>query len=43
MPGLPVSEGGMGISIIRAVVDGFDLQRADGGGTILLLTKMRDL
>lgn len=43
LPGLPVSEGGMGISIIRAVVDGFDLQRADGGGTILLLTKMRDL
>lgn len=41
--GLPMSEGGMGISIIRAVVDGFDLRHADGGGTVLFLTKMRDL
>ncbi len=41
--GLPMSEGGMGISIIRAVVDDFDLQCADGGGTALFLTKLRDL
>jgi serine/threonine-protein kinase RsbW len=37
------TEGGMGISIIKAVVDDFDLRHADGGGTILLLTKLRDL
>lgn len=39
---IKVTEGGMGISIIRAVVDGFDLRRADGGGTVLVLTKLRD-
>ena len=42
-PPEPPTEGGMGISIIRAVVDGFDLRHADGGGTVLFLTKMRDL
>jgi serine/threonine-protein kinase RsbW len=43
MTGLPLAEGGMGISIIRAVVDEFDLRQADGGGTVLVLTKLRDL
>ncbi len=43
MLGLPVSDGGMGISIIRAVVDDFDLRRAHDGGTVLFLTKLRDL
>lgn len=38
-----LAEGGMGISIIRAVVDGFDLRKPDEGGTILVLTKRRDL
>jgi serine/threonine-protein kinase RsbW len=37
-----LSEGGMGISIIRAVVDEFDLARAADGGTILTLTKLSD-
>jgi serine/threonine-protein kinase RsbW len=41
--GIHLSEGGMGISIIRAVVDDFDLRQADGGGTVLVLTKLRDL
>ena len=43
IPEIHLAEGGMGISIIRAVVDRFDLRCADGGGTALLLTKMRDL
>jgi serine/threonine-protein kinase RsbW len=43
LTGIPLTEGGMGISIIRAVVDEFDLRQADGGGTVLVLTKMRDL
>jgi serine/threonine-protein kinase RsbW len=43
MIGFPLAEGGMGISIIRAVVDEFDLRQADGGGTVLVLTKLRDL
>ena len=38
-----LAEGGMGISIIRAVVDDFDLRKPDEGGTILVLTKRRDL
>jgi hypothetical protein len=33
----------MGISIIRAVVDDFDLRKPNGGGTVLVLTKNRDL
>jgi serine/threonine-protein kinase RsbW len=40
--GLPPTDGGMGISIIRAVVDEFDLQRPSAGGTILVLTKRSD-
>jgi serine/threonine-protein kinase RsbW len=40
---LPGGEsGGMGISIIRAVVDEFDLQRPSEGGTVLVLTKRAD-
>ena len=42
MPELKLSDGGMGISIIRAVVDDFDLRKPDGGGTVLVLTKMCD-
>ena len=42
MPELKVSDGGMGISVIRAVVDDFDLRKPDGGGTVLVLTKMCD-
>ena len=42
MPEIKLGEGGMGISIIRAVVDDFDLRKPDGGGTVLVLTKMRD-
>ena len=38
-----LAEGGMGISIIRAVVDDFDLRKPDEGGTVLVLTKNRDL
>lgn len=40
--GVQLAEGGMGISIIRAVVDGFDLRKPDDGGTVLVLTKKRD-
>ena len=43
MPEIHLAEGGMGISIIKAVVDEFDLRHADGGGTVLVLTKLRDL
>jgi serine/threonine-protein kinase RsbW len=42
MPELALSDGGMGISIIRAVVDDFDLRKPDDGGTVLVLTKMLD-
>jgi len=42
LPEIHLSEGGMGISIIRAVVDDFDLRKPDEGGTVLLLTKNRD-
>jgi serine/threonine-protein kinase RsbW len=37
-----LSEGGMGISIIRAVVDEFALERPPDGGTSLVLTKLCD-
>jgi serine/threonine-protein kinase RsbW len=41
--GEPVlNEGGMGISIIRLVVDEFHLDRPAEGGTTLVLTKLRD-
>jgi serine/threonine-protein kinase RsbW len=39
---IELTDGGMGLSIIRAVVDRFDLRRPDAGGTILVLTKRRD-
>ena len=42
MPELKLRDGGMGISIIRAVVDEFRLDRPDAGGTILTLTKLCD-
>ena len=42
MPEIELADGGMGISIIRAVVDEFDLRKPDGGGTVLFLTKLRD-
>jgi serine/threonine-protein kinase RsbW len=42
MPEIKLSEGGMGISIIRAVVDDFDLRHPADGGTVLVLTKLRD-
>jgi serine/threonine-protein kinase RsbW len=42
VPGIELGEGGLGISIIRAVVDEFDLRRPDAGGTVLVLTKRRD-
>ena len=37
------SEGGLGISIIRAVVDRFELRNQPHGGASLLITKLRDL
>ena len=40
--GVELSEGGMGISIIRAVVDEFRLDHPEAGGTILTLTKLCD-
>ncbi len=40
--GVQLSEGGMGISLIRAVVDEFDLRHPAEGGTVLVLTKRRD-
>lgn len=42
IPEIHLSEGGMGMSIIRAVVDEFDLRKPESGGTILVLTKRRD-
>jgi len=36
-------EGGMGISLIKAVVDEFRLEQPNGGGSCLVLTKLRDL
>ena len=43
MPEIGLADGGMGISIIRAVVDEFDLRKPDGGGTVLFLAKRRDV
>jgi anti-sigma regulatory factor (Ser/Thr protein kinase) len=43
LAGVQLAEGGMGISIIRAVVDDFDLRKPDEGGTVLVLTKNSDL
>lgn len=37
------SEGGLGISIIRAVVDRFELRNQPDGGASLLITKLHDL
>lgn len=42
IPEIHLGEGGMGISIIRAVVDEFSLERPPEGGTVLVLTKRRD-
>ena len=42
IPGLPKGEGGMGISIIRAVVDCLDVRKQRDGGTSLVFTKLRD-
>jgi serine/threonine-protein kinase RsbW len=41
MPEITLTEGGMGISIIRAIVDEFDLRKPSSGGTELVLTKLR--
>ncbi len=40
--GVRLTEGGMGISIIRAIVDEFRLDRCSGGGASLTLTKLAD-
>jgi serine/threonine-protein kinase RsbW len=42
IPEIELGEGGMGISIIRAVVDEFSLERPPEGGTMLVLTKRCD-
>ncbi len=42
VPEIKLGEGGMGISIIRAVVDEFNLEWPPEGGTMLVLTKRRD-
>ncbi len=42
MPGFELADGGLGVAIIRAVVDGFDLSRPDGAAAVLTLTKLRD-
>ena len=42
IPGLPKGEGGMGISIIRAVVDGLDVCKQPDGGTSLVFMKLQD-
>jgi serine/threonine-protein kinase RsbW len=42
IPGIGYGESGLGISIIRAVVDEFDLRKLRDGGTALVLTKLRD-
>lgn len=41
-PELGLVEGGVGISIIRAVADEFELHHPDEGGTLIVLTKRRD-
>lgn len=40
--GSDYNEGGMGLSIIRAVVDDFELRNQPDGGTSLLITKLHD-
>jgi serine/threonine-protein kinase RsbW len=40
--GQQLSEGGMGISIIRSVVDAFALESCESGGTDLSFTKLAD-
>ena len=40
--GVDLTEGGMGISIIRAVVDQLSLEHPDDGGTVLTLAKLYD-
>lgn len=42
LPEIKLGEGGMGISIIRAVVDEFSLEKPPDGGTVLVLTKRCD-
>ena len=42
IPGLPKGEGGMGISIIRAVVDDLDVRKQRDGGISLVFTKLQD-
>jgi serine/threonine-protein kinase RsbW len=42
IPEIKLGEGGMGISIIRAVVDEFSLEKPPEGGTVLVLTKRCD-
>jgi len=42
IPGIKLGESGMGLSIIRAVVDEFSLERPSEGGTVLVLTKRCD-
>jgi len=42
IPEIKLGDGGMGISIIRAVVDEFSLERPPEGGTVLVLTKRCD-
>ena len=36
------SEGGMGIALIRAIVDDFELEQPESGGTRVTLTKLCD-
>jgi serine/threonine-protein kinase RsbW len=43
LPELEVADGAMGISIIRAIVDDFRLDKPTDGGSMLVLTKRRDL
>ena len=43
MDRVSLPEGGMGFSIIRAVVDDFSLEHPSAGGTLLTLTKRFDL
>ncbi|HOT22954.1 MAG TPA: ATP-binding protein [Thermoleophilia bacterium] len=42
IPEIKLGEGGMGISIIRAVVDEFSLEKPSEGGTVIVLTKRCD-
>jgi serine/threonine-protein kinase RsbW len=42
VPEIVLAEGGMGMGIIRSVVDDFDLQKPDEGGTVLRFSKFRD-